>query len=75
MSTAKLVFEADTSEAVDAFGDVGKAGKKMSDDLDHASGGFGKAGDAADSAERKSMGFKDTLEGLAGAGAGAGMIM
>jgi len=71
----KLAFKADTSDAVDAFGDVGKASKKMADDVGHSAGSLGKAGEAADSAERKSMGFKDTLEGLAGAGAGVGMIM
>ncbi len=75
MSTAKLVFEADTSEAVDAFGDVGKAGKKMTDDLDDASSGFGRAGEAADHAEGKAIGFKDTLTGLADTGAGVGQIM
>lgn len=59
----KLTFSADTKDAVSGFDEVGSAAKSMSDEVDSASSGMHRAGEAADGAEGKARGFADTLSG------------
>lgn len=68
----KLSGEAQMSKAVSevesSLGGVRRA-------ADDASDGFDRAGEAFDGTESKALGFKDTLDGAAGAAAGFGQIM
>lgn len=59
-----LTFAGEEKPLTDSFGRVGGAAKKMSDEVEHSSEGFRRAGEAADNVDTKAMGFRDTLTGV-----------
>jgi len=76
-----LTFAGDSSKLTKAFDDVGSSARTMDTDVGNASrkisdssGGFDRAGEAADGAEGKAQGFSDTLTGTKDVMGGVGEI-
>lgn len=66
-----MTLAGDEKRLTDAFERVGDSGRKMADsvgssskDIERSSDRLGALGEKSDEAERRSLGFKDTLDGL-----------
>lgn len=74
-----LTFAGDSEQLERTFSKVGADSKKMEGDVTAAShdigAGFDRAGEHADVAERRALGFKDTLDGATTSMAGASLIL
>lgn len=69
-----LTFAGETKSVEDAFARTGTAAKRMTDDVDEASDGFRRAGEAADTVDTRAMGFRDTLTGVQDSMAGVAAL-
>lgn len=76
-----LTFAGDSTKLTKAFDEVGSSARNMDTDVGNASkkisdssGGFDRAGEAADGAEGKAQGFSDTLTGTKDVMGGVGEI-
>lgn len=59
-----LTFGGDSSKLENAFDRVGSGARDMGREVGAASDGFDKVGEAADTVDTRSMGFRDTLTGI-----------
>ncbi|KAB1925151.1 hypothetical protein F8280_12130 [Micromonospora noduli] len=59
-----LTIAGDASKLKSAFDEVGQASRDMSREVAAAGDGFDRVGEAADTVDTRSMGFRDTLTGV-----------